>query len=59
MIITQEMIKGVIDDFFRRCETARAIGIPLCEAIDGEDVPEDWELDLEIGYYLPPNVKLF
>jgi hypothetical protein len=59
MIITQEMIRGVIGNFFRRCETARAIGVPLYKAVDGEDIPKDWELNLETCYYLPPNVKLF
>lgn len=58
MRLTKEMVEEIISDSLRRCKAAKAIGLPLYKAMDGEPIPDGWELDYETLYYLPPNVKL-
>lgn len=58
MELTEDFVRGVLSDFWARCEAARLVGgIPLYKAVDGEPVPTGWWFDEDTAYYLPPNFQ--
>lgn len=60
MEISQKDIEQVLDRFFRRSEAAKAAGgISHKDVVEGTPVPDGWQLDYELAYWLPPNVRLF
>jgi len=52
-------ITAIINGFLRRGEIARAAGgISMVDVQNGAPVPDGWQLDDRVQYFLPPNVVL-
>ena len=55
---TEEMIVDTLKIFYRRCETAKHIGISKKDAVEGTKIPAGWVYEPMTCYFLPPNVVL-
>lgn len=59
MQIDATVIEQTIQSMVRRSDAARnAGGISKIDHMEGAKIPDGWKLDMDIDYWLPPNITL-